>query len=206
MNDQKNVKPEHDLPALLTELAEIKARFEAIITAIGDPLVIIDRNYKITYQNDLAQELLGNKVGNHCYETFLKEIASCGECPVNRAWETGGVVRTEQSLLLSGGEKFFEIISSPIRDAKGRITDAIEIIRDITKFKQKSPERQKEPAQLEKLNSALSICSHCKDIRNDQGDWLKFEKYLNEHREILFSHGICPDCLKKHHPEFPQNE
>ena len=201
MNDQKSVKPEHDLPAMLIELAEGKARYEAIIAVIGDPLVIIDKTYKVTYQNDIAKELWGDNIGNYCYETSLNEIASCGECTVTRAWETGRVEKIEKAILSPRGEKFVEFVASPIRDEKGRITSAIEIIRDITKLKQKEQKLQNDLAKLKKSNAFLPICAHCKDIRDDKGCWHRFEEYLSDHLDVSFSHGICPDCLKEHYPD-----
>jgi hypothetical protein len=52
------------------------------------------------------------------------------------------------------------------------------------------------------LRGFLPICSLCKKIRNDEGYWQQVEKYISEHSEARFSHGICPDCLDKHYAEF----
>ena len=30
------------------------------------------------------------------------------------------------------------------------------------------------------------------------------EKYISEHSEAEFSHGLCPDCTKRLFPDFPQ--
>jgi PAS domain S-box-containing protein len=204
MNDQKSVKPEHDLPAMPIEQAEGNARFAAIIAAISDPLLIIDKTYKVTFQNDVAKELWGENVGAYCYESYQNESASCGECAVTRAWETGRVERIEKSIVSAQGEQFIEIVASPVRDEKGRITGAIEIIHDITKFKKKEQELQNSLAKVKKLSAFLPICSHCKDIRSDEGYWHKIEEYLVDHLDLSFSHGICPDCMKKHYPDLIQ--
>ena len=42
---------------------------------------------------------------------------------------------------------------------------------------------------------------HCKQVRNDGGYWQEVENFVEDHSEAAFSHGICPDCMKKHHPE-----
>ena len=52
------------------------------------------------------------------------------------------------------------------------------------------------------LKGLIPICSYCKNIRNDKGYWEQFEKYISKHSQAEFSHGICPDCLAKHFPEF----
>jgi CheY-like chemotaxis protein len=52
------------------------------------------------------------------------------------------------------------------------------------------------------LSGLLPICSHCKKIRNDQGYWQQVEEYIRQHSEACFSHGICPECVERHYPEF----
>ena len=51
------------------------------------------------------------------------------------------------------------------------------------------------------LRGILPICSFCKKIRDDKGYWDQVEKYISDHSDALFSHGICPDCFEKHYPE-----
>jgi len=51
------------------------------------------------------------------------------------------------------------------------------------------------------LQGIIPICSHCKGIRDDSGFWQRVECYMMAHSEANFSHGICPDCMKDHHPE-----
>ena len=35
--------------------------------------------------------------------------------------------------------------------------------------------------------------------RGDDSDyWHRVEEYVCEHADVKFSHGICPDCYKKH--------
>jgi len=57
-------------------------------------------------------------------------------------------------------------------------------------------------AKIKTLSGMLPICSHCKKIRDDKGYWKEVERYIGEHSETTFSHGICPDCAKKHYPEY----
>ena len=52
------------------------------------------------------------------------------------------------------------------------------------------------------LSGLLPICASCKKIRNDKGYWEQIEKYIHNHSDAKFSHGICPDCLKKLYPDF----
>jgi len=63
-------------------------------------------------------------------------------------------------------------------------------------------ELQKAIEHIKTLQGILPICSFCKKIRDDQGYWNQVDAYLSRHSEAKFSHSICPDCRKKHYPEF----
>jgi YesN/AraC family two-component response regulator len=57
---------------------------------------------------------------------------------------------------------------------------------------------------VKNLSGLLPICSSCKKIRDDKGYWQQIESYIREHSEAQFSHGVCPDCLKKLYPNLTQ--
>ena len=63
-------------------------------------------------------------------------------------------------------------------------------------------ELQNSLAEVKKLSGFLPICSSCKKIRDDKGYWSEVERYIGEHSEAQFSHGICPDCMRKLYHEF----
>lgn len=52
------------------------------------------------------------------------------------------------------------------------------------------------------LQGIIPICSFCKKIRNDKGYWDQVEAYISKHSRAEFSHGICPECLSLHYPDY----
>ena len=56
--------------------------------------------------------------------------------------------------------------------------------------------------QIKTLRGILPICASCKKVRDDQGYWSQVESYISEHTEAQFSHGICPECMKKLYAKF----
>jgi hypothetical protein len=47
----------------------------------------------------------------------------------------------------------------------------------------------------------LPICMHCRRIRTEKRGWENIENYVTERSQAKFTHGICPDCIKKEYPE-----
>ncbi|CAG36515.1 hypothetical protein [Desulfotalea psychrophila] len=56
-------------------------------------------------------------------------------------------------------------------------------------------------AEVKSLSGIIPICMHCKEIRDDRGYWNQLEKFISDHSEAKFSHGICPSCMKEKYPE-----
>jgi PAS domain S-box-containing protein len=96
------------------------------------------------------------------------------------------------------------ITVSPIKDETGKIIGASAIARDITQRKREEHERAElilelteALKQVKTLTGLLPICAACKRIRDDRGYWQQVETYISSHTSAIFTHGICPECLKK---------
>jgi hypothetical protein len=53
--------------------------------------------------------------------------------------------------------------------------------------------------EVQTLKGLLPICSFCKSIRNDSGEWERLEHYVSRRSEAQFSHGVCPPCEEQHY-------
>jgi hypothetical protein len=67
-------------------------------------------------------------------------------------------------------------------------------------------EREKAVQEVRVLRGFLPICGSCKKIRSLEGSWTLLEKYISEHSEAEFSHGLCPECTRKLFPQFFEHE
>ncbi len=56
--------------------------------------------------------------------------------------------------------------------------------------------------KVRRLSGLLPICSKCRRIRDDKGNWKKLEVYIKEHSEVSFSHGLCPECAAREYGEY----
>jgi transcriptional regulator with GAF, ATPase, and Fis domain len=53
--------------------------------------------------------------------------------------------------------------------------------------------------EIKMLRGIIPMCSFCKNIRDDEGNWVEVESYVSKHSEAEFSHGFCPECAKLHY-------
>ena len=82
-----------------------------------------------------------------------------------------------------------------------RMNNMLNLRRAHIRLEDKVEALEKALSDIKRLQGLLPICASCKKIRDDQGYWKQIEAYLSEHSDLSFSHGICPDCLKKLYPE-----
>lgn len=95
---------------------------------------------------------------------------------------------------------------TPSEDLLQAFRDAIEahlaLVATIEELGQKNQALERARNEVKILQGFLPICASCKKIRDDQGYWNEIEKYIGEHSEAQFSHGLCPDCAEKLYPDF----
>ena len=63
-------------------------------------------------------------------------------------------------------------------------------------------ELQEALSKVKQLSGLLPICSYCKRIRSDENYWEQIERFVSQHSEAEFSHGICPPCFETVRAEF----
>jgi PAS domain S-box-containing protein len=86
----------------------------------------------------------------------------------------------------------------PFSDFKGNFQGYIGSCIDVTDRKEAQEKLKKaQEAEIKQLRGFLPICAYCKKIRDDEGYWNQLEKYVSDHTEAKFSHGICPVCFEK---------
>lgn len=129
-----------------------KAKSEAIIAAIGDGITIQDTDFKILYQNDIIKDVLGEHIGEYCYEAYESNDQLCDGCAVALAFQDGKIHTVERSVPRDNVTRYIELTASPVRDAAGNIIAGIEFARDIT-------ERKQAQAKILRLNRVYSMLS-----------------------------------------------
>jgi hypothetical protein len=55
--------------------------------------------------------------------------------------------------------------------------------------------------QIRVLEGMLPICSFCKRIRDESGQWRQLEAFISQRSDALFSHTFCEECGRTHYPD-----
>jgi len=150
-------RAEKALKAAMAKAEDEKNKSNAIISAIGDGIIIQDTDYRITYQNQIQNELYGNHVGEYCYRVYEGRDTICEGCPVELSLRDGKVHRAERSVAIEGEIKHFELTSSPLRDSTGKIIAGIKVVRDITERKLTEEEIKRYAQELEESKSLKEL-------------------------------------------------
>lgn len=174
------------------------------------PLFIIDADARIREANRAAAEFTGDPLppgsprlcGDvlHCVNARAHPNACgtttfCETCGVRLALDEAlkgcGVHRRKDTMqLLRNGKTatvHLLITSAPLLFRNERLS--LFVLEDITEFTA--------------LQEIIPICSGCKKVRTDPQYWQSVESYLKSRLDLKFSHGLCPDCLRKYDPDAP---
>jgi len=135
----------------------------------------------------------------------IKEVDRLRDIPIIMV--TAIAQREKLQLAFAAGA--MDYINKPVNkiELRTRVGSALKLKQEMDSRKAREQELKKRTQELEQalkevkvLRGFIPICASCKKIRNDQGYWQLVEAYIREHSEAEFSHGICPDCIKKFFP------
>ena len=200
-------------------LKKEKEFVENLIQTAQVIVLVSDTKGRIVQFNPYMENISGyhlNEVqGKDWFDTFLlevdrkriRELFSKATDDIKTKGNVNPIVTKD------GREREIEWFDKTLKDSNGQTIGLLAIGQDITERKQARAEREKLICELQEalknvktLSSLLPICMSCKKIRDDKGYWNQIEEYITEHTDTLFSHGVCPDCLKKMYSDFDKED
>ena len=191
-------------------LLESEEKFRALAEHSYDTIMRFDHQYRHLYVNPVVEKQTGIPAHNFVGKThkelgFPEDMVAIWESAIQKVFDTKAPNRIEFQLPSGIWIDWFLI---PEFSKSGEVNAVITSARDITAHKKVDEEReklitdlQKALAKIKTLRGLLPICASCKKIRDDKGYWNQVEVYIKEHSDAEFSHGICPECVKKLYPE-----
>jgi CheY-like chemotaxis protein len=102
----------------------------------------------------------------------------------------------------------FGYLTKPLDEVELRVMLEIALYKAAAENerKQLTLRLQKALDEIKTLSGLIPICASCKKMRDDTGYWQAVEQYIGQRSNAQFTHGICPDCIKKLYPDLDLNE
>ena len=197
-----------------------KSLMDALMNNIPDSIYFKDRQCRLLKISRHMMESLNMTQESDYYlktdiDLFGEEFGRATVESDLRLMETGKPIigLVEGRKLPDGQINWTSTTKIPLRDQDGKIIGLVGISREINEIKQAEEQREKIIAELQEaldkiktLKGLIPICASCKKIRDDQGYWNNVESYIKSHAEVEFTHGICPDCMKKLYPNYCKDD
>ena len=163
--EQKNI----DLEESRERLRRSRDFLQTTIDSIDDELMVLDSQLRITQANKRLRLRYKDQeiMGHYCYEVSHGFDHPCRPpnytCPLNEVKQTGTSVRVVHVLNTDhdgvSTEKYVEVSASPIYDGNGKISQIVELTRDITESTEAEKRILEANRQLVALNAIASTVS-----------------------------------------------
>ncbi len=134
---------------------------DRITRSIGAGLAVISRDYRTLWANAVLKKMFGDLEGKPCFEVYNQRSDICVGCGVREVFEEGKeeAVHEQMGRDSHGNVVWSQIIATPIRDVKGNVTSALELVVPITERKRAEEERRLLEKQLEKARKMEAIAT-----------------------------------------------
>ncbi|MDN7023886.1 PAS domain-containing protein [Methanoculleus sp. FWC-SCC1] len=144
------------------------------LDAVSLPMHLIDKDYRITFINQAAADLLGMKkeqaIGRKCHELYKTANCNTHECPCRVAMEKNTTYRCDNTC----GDLIIDCTGAPLKDEYGMIIGAIEYFPDVTGQKNAVKDILRVAGEAEKGNLSART-----DLALHEGDFLEMAKGIN---------------------------
>ena len=115
---------------LYDELRGSHVRLEAVVSSMGQGLMIIDREFQIQWMNNTLERWgCREMLGKSCFNLWSGSPEYCKSCPSQKTFDTGLIC---QETIRGRGERYYTVTSAPIPDASGNVTQVLEVVDDVT--------------------------------------------------------------------------
>lgn len=136
------------------EMGRKEQRVEALLSSLGAEVHIVDNGMNLLYYHEGADDerdddggagpalrgRLGEELqnassgeGHLCHEALWGRDQVCESCPAARTFLSGQQEHSEITVGDAGGRRrFYQVVSHPIVDEDGTVSQVVEVVRDVT--------------------------------------------------------------------------
>ncbi len=143
----------------ITEQSHEREWIQGLMDAIGDGVLVLDKDRNIIWSNRVISEWFGNKLSNmpaHCFNLWTNSDRPCPNCPAVKVFDNGEISRyTERFIENDGTERYFDIIAAPIKSSDGEVRQIVQLARDVTIQENIVKELRDTKQNFEEINKQL---------------------------------------------------
>lgn len=174
------------------KLINTKDQLQAVFDTAGVCISIVDPDLRIINCNEKQRELLVSDlnekefVGRYCYEVYCGNDSPALYCPAIETIETGRPVFIRE---IKKKGRYFQIVTSPLKDRDGKLKGVVEVSIDVTE-KKRAEEGMRQAEKLSAIGLLGAGVAH--EINTPLGNILGYAKMLlkepdlgGRHREKL---------------------
>jgi phosphoserine phosphatase RsbU/P len=106
---------------------------------------------------------------------------------------------TTEDVVVGLGAGADDFLKKPFEQAELRARLAVgeRVLELQAGLAQRVAELEEALSQVKLLQGIIPICMYCKQVRNEREYWEKVEEYVTKRSAARFSHGICPECMRR---------
>ena len=166
-------RADETLRASEERLGRAAVEWKGTFDSVRDPVMILDRDYRITHANAAAAELTGlsqeRVIGGTCHLLVHGADSPVENCPVARMFESGA--HEESEIYIERRNMWLLISADPILGQDGSLVGVVHTAKDITGRKRAEEDLRKAYVEIQKLKDRLQQENIYlrKEIRGAQG-------------------------------------
>ncbi len=142
-NSQDQVELVLEMAADITEVNRLQERLRVtqqkylhLFEEVPCYISVQDRNFRITEVNRRFREDFGDHIGAYCYQVYRHRDQPCPQCPLVQTFQDGQTHQMETVVTAASGEQYNVLVyTTPILDARGRISHGMEMSTNITQIR-----------------------------------------------------------------------
>ncbi len=150
-----------DYGALISNINLMVDSLVGHIDNVPTPVMIIDTDFNISYMNRTGASVIGKTteqlIGQKCYDNFNTSDCQTENCACAKEIKTGQPFSSETDAHPGGKDLFIEYESVAIKNRKGNIVGALEVVKDKTEVKKALEDAQSKADYLEKIPTPVMV-------------------------------------------------
>lgn len=194
--------------------------FEFLTNHSSDLCLVLSFAKKVLWANKSAERIFGRSLPGESFEALLagssagfvledigntdsfEKMFTVGDLSGSPQSYYFRFLRRDETVLVFG-----RIDTDELERSRQEMFLLNQELNDLSRqLHKKNAELNSALAHVKTLQGILPICMHCHKIRNDKEVWDRLEAYIERQTDAQFSHSICPDCLKTHYPDIPEDD